>query len=195
MSLIESTLLLFLVIDPFGNLPFVLAVLGTASSSQYRLTMTREILLAFLVLLVFTLFGNQLLGYLNIEQSSLSVAGGVILFLISLKMIFKSSAEIFEGRYSDNPILVPVAVPSLAGPSAMTTVMILRSQQQVPVENLLLALALVFAVAWLIFMVGRGISNYLGPRGISAMEKLMGLLLNLVAVNMLLQGIREFLQA
>ena len=194
MSLIESSLLLFLVVDPFGNLPFVLAILGKVSSTRYRLTITREIVLAFLVLPVFTLFGNQLLGYLNIEQSSLSVAGGVILFLISLKMIFRSSAEIFDSSYSDNPILVPIALPSLAGPSAMTAVMILRSQQQVPVDNLLLSLALVFAVAWLIFMAGHSISSYLGPRGISAMEKLMGMLLNLVAVNMLMQGIREFLQ-
>ncbi len=195
MNLVESALLLFLVVDPFGNLPFVLAVLGNVSVSRYRRALTREILLALLVLLLFALAGRQMLGYLNIEQSSLSVAGGVILFLISLKMIFKSSAEIFEGQYRDDPVLVPIAVPSLAGPSAITAVMLLRTQQEMPVGHLLLALALVFAVTWVIFMLGRRISNFLGPRGISAMEKFMGLLLNLVAVNMLMQGIREFLQA
>ncbi len=195
MTLIESALLLFLVVDPFGNLPFVLAVLGNASLPEYRRAITREMLLAFLILLAFTFAGEQILGYLNIEQSSLVVAGGVILFLISLKMIFKSSAEIFEDRYRGNPLLVPIAVPALAGPSAMTTVMILRTQQQVPLEILLAALVMVFAVAWIIFLLGRGINAYLGPRGISALEKFMGLLLNLVAVNMMMQGIKGFLQA
>jgi multiple antibiotic resistance protein len=195
LSSVESALLLFLVVDPFGNLPFVLAVLGNCTPSQYRRAVTRETLLALLVLAVFALVGEQILGYLSIERSSLIVAGGMILFLISLKMIFKSSAEIFESGYRDNPLLVPIAVPALAGPSAATTVMILRTQRQVAVESLLLGLVAVLLAAWLILLAGRPLSAWLGPRGISAMEKFMGLLLNLVAVNMILRGVREFLFA
>jgi len=191
--MIESALLLFLVIDPFGNLPFVLAVLSGAEKSYYRKTILRETFLALLVLVVFALVGEALLGYLSIERASLMVAGGVILFLISLKMIFQSAKDVFAGDYSHDSFLFPIAVPCLAGPSAITTVMILRSQQQASLFELLLALLLVLVIAFLIFLLGRRLSDWLGERGIRAVEKLMGLLLNLVAVNMMLIGVRDFL--
>lgn len=191
--MVESALLLFLVIDPFGNMPFVLAVMGNQTASRYRKTIIRETMLAFLVLAVFALLGDALLSYLRIEQASLLVAGGVILFLISLKMIFQSAKEVFAGDYSEDSILFPIAIPCLAGPSAITTVMLLRSQQQISVEMLLLALFLVVLTSCLIFLVGRRLRDWLGERGIRAVEKLMGLLLNLVSVNMLLIGIRDFL--
>lgn len=191
--MIESALLLFLVIDPFGNLPFVLAVLGGIEKVRYRKIISRETVLALLVLVVFTLVGEYLLSYLSIERASLMVAGGVILFLISLKMIFRSSKEIFESDYSDDPLLFPIAIPCLAGPSAITTVMILRSQQQTSLLELLVALFLVVLFTCLVFLVGRKLSDWLGERGIRAVEKLMGLLLNLVSVNMLLIGIKDFM--
>ncbi len=192
MSTVEITLLLFLVIDPFGNLPAVLAVTGQATQQQYRLRLIREMLLAFLILLLFGAAGEQILGYLNLEYATLSVAGGVILFLISLKMIFKSTAEMFGESYDQDPILVPIAMPLLAGPSALTTVMILSTQQHVALLNLIVALLLVFLATGIIFLLGRHISNYLGLRGVRAMEKFMGLLLNLIAVNMILVGVKTF---
>lgn len=191
--MLESALLLLLVVDPFGNLPFVLAVTGGAPPARYRRIIIRETVLALLVLVAFALAGDLILGYLQIERAALAVAGGVILFLISLKMIFQSVAQIFHDRYGDDPVLVPIAVPSLAGPSATTTVMILRTQQEVGLEALFAALFLVFLVACAIFLLGRRISAYLGQRGLRAMEKFMGLLLNLVAVNMTLVGVKEFL--
>lgn len=193
--MIESALLLFLVIDPFGNLPVVLSIIGDAPYPKYRRIIVREIVLASLILALFALAGEQLLDYLDIERASISVAGGVILFLISLKMIFRSAAEIFDDSYRDDPCLVPIAVPSLAGPSAITTVMILRTHEQGHVESLLLALCIVMVVTAVVFLLGRGISEHLGRRGLRALEKLMGLLLNLVAVDMILVGIREFLVA
>ena len=194
-SMIESVLLLFLVVDPFGNLPVVLAVVGKLAPSSYRRIIIREVTFAFLVLLLFAFAGERVLGYLNIEQTSLTVAGGVILFIVSLKMIFRSAAEIFDDNYRDDPILFPIAVPLLAGPSAITTVMILRTQQQLEFGSLLLTLAAVFAVTCTIFLPGQRICRHLGLRGVRAMEKLMGLLLNLLAVNMILVGIKTFLMA
>jgi multiple antibiotic resistance protein len=191
--MIESALLLFLVIDPFGNLPFVLAVLSGSEKSHYRRTILRETVLAFLVLVLFALAGEALLGYLSIERASLMVAGGVILFLISMKMIFQSAKDVFAGDYSHDSFLFPIAVPCLAGPSAITTVMILRSQQQTDLWGLMLALLLVLIATFIVFLLGRKISDWLGERGIRAVEKLMGLLLNLVAVNMMLIGVRDFL--
>jgi multiple antibiotic resistance protein len=192
MSTVEITLLLFLVIDPFGNLPVVLTVLGKTTQQQYRVSLIREMVLALLILLLFALAGEQVLGYLNLEHATLSVAGGVILFLISLKMIFKSAAEMFGESYDQDPILVPIAVPLLAGPSALTTVMILSTQQHVGLLSLVVALLTVFLLTGVIFLLGRHISTFLGPRGVRAMEKFMGLLLNLIAVNMILVGVKDF---
>ena len=163
--MIESALLLFLVVDPFGNLPFVLAVTGEVPTPRFRRIIIREVGLAFLVLVVFALGGDQVLGYFNIEPASLAVAGGVILFLISLKMIFSSAAEIFDDAYRDDPFFVPIAVPSLAGPSAITAVMILRGQQHIGLAGLLSALAVVLLAACVIFLLGRRISSYLGLGG------------------------------
>lgn len=191
--MLESALLLFLVIDPFGNLPFVLAVLHTLSAAQYRRTILRETLIALIILSLFAIGGEQLLGYLSVERASLSVAGGVVLFLISVKMIFGSASQLFHDSYSEDPILVPIAVPALAGPSAVTVVMILGTQEQAALGMLLLALLLVCTATGLMLLLGRRISAYLGKRGIQAMEKFMGLLLNLFAVNMILLGIRDFL--
>ena len=193
MSLEEVSLLLFLVIDPFGNLPFVLAVLRRLPFRRYARAIVREMVFALGILILFALFGEKIMDYLNIERASLSIAGGIILFLISLKMIFSSTSEIFDEHYSDDPLLVPIAMPAIAGPAALTTVAVLTTRQGVPVGRVIEALILVCLATLCIFLVGRQISALLGPRGINAMEKLMGLLLNLVAVNMIMRGTREFL--
>ena len=191
--MIESALLLFLVIDPFGNLPFVLAVLSGSDKAHYRRVILRETVLALLVLILFALAEEALLGYLSIEHASLMVAGGVILFLISVKMIFQSAKDVFAGDYSHDSFLFPIAIPCLAGPSAITTVMILRSQQQTELFGLLLALFAVLLATFVIFLLAHKLNDWLGEKGIRAVEKLMGLLLNLVAVNMMMIGIRDFL--
>jgi multiple antibiotic resistance protein len=191
--MIESALLLFLVIDPFGNLPFVLAVLSGSDKAHYRRVILRETVLALLVLMLFALAGEALLGYLSIERASLMVAGGVILFLISVKMIFQSAKDVFAGDYSHDSFLFPIAIPCLAGPSAITTVMILRSQQQTELFGLLLALFAVLLATFVILLLAHKLNDWLGEKGIRAVEKLMGLLLNLVAVNMMMIGIRDFL--
>lgn len=191
--MLESALLLFLVIDPFGNLPFVLAVLSDTPAPRYWRIVVREILLAFSILVAFALAGDDILSYLGIERPALTVAGGVILFLISLKMVFRSAAEIFDESYRLDPFLVPIAVPSLAGPSAITTVMILRTQPHVELWTLLGALGLVLLFTCVVLLAGRRIRDHLGIRGIRALEKFMGMLLNLVSVNMILAGVRDYL--
>ena len=191
--MLERALLPFLVIDPFGNMPFVLAVLRNLPAAKYRRTVLRETLIALLVLGLFAVGGERLLGLLSIEHASLSVAGGVVLFLISVKMIFGSASELFHDRYSEDPVLFPIAVPGLAGPSAMTVVMILGTQERVAPGELWSALLLVGFLTGLILLLARRIGDLLGPRGIQAMEKFMGLLLNLFAVNMILRGVRDFL--
>ncbi|RMG35612.1 MAG: MarC family protein [Gammaproteobacteria bacterium] len=186
----EIALLLFLVIDPFGNLPFVLAVLKRLDGRAYRRAIARELGLAFLILLGFAVAGEAVLAYFRIDQASLQISGGIILFLISLKMLFQSSKAIFPGEYQADPILVPIAMPAIAGPAAITTLIILRNQQQAALGEIVLALLGVLTLTALVLLAGRRLQRLLGERGIDAMEKLMGLILNMVAVNMVLDGIR-----
>ena len=195
MTLSEVAFLLFVVIDPVGNVPFVQAILAQVSDRDYRRVITREVSIASVILLVFALAGERVLQFIGVAPSSLHVAGGVILFLISLKMIFRTSAAIFDAGYSSDPVLVPIAVPAVAGPSAITTLMILGSGQRADPATVLAALGLVMLLTYLTLLFGRGLARLLGPRGISALEKLMGLLLNLIAVDMMLAGVRAFLAA
>ena len=195
MGLVEMTLMLLLVVDPFGNLPFVLSILRNLPMQRFRQVVLREVLLAFLILLFFALTGDLLLRYLEVEQASLNVAGGIILFLIAIHMIFRSSLEIFHDQYADDPFLVPIAVPSIAGPSAVTVVIILRTRAQAAPVEIVLALVFVLSVTAIILLAGRSLSRVLGRRGLLALEKFMGMLLSLVSVNMILTGIVEFLSA
>ncbi|MEW6039171.1 MAG: MarC family protein [Pseudomonadota bacterium] len=192
MTLSQVAVLLFLVTDPFGNLPLVLSILQKLENAAFRRVVLRETVIAFMILTAFAWNGDRLLSYLNVSQDSLNVAGGVILLIISLNMVFGQTLEIFDDRYADDPLLVPIAIPAIAGPAALTTVMLLSNQRQIPFTMLLGALGLVFLVNLGTFLLGRHLGAWLGPRGLSAAEKFMGLLLNLVSVDMIMTGIKRF---
>jgi len=193
MTFIEILVLLFLVIDPFGNIPLVIMLLKDQDDRVFRSTLLRETGIAMLVLLFFYFAGGALLSYLSITQDALQVAGGVILFLISVKMIFRSSAEIFLDDKESGPVVVPIAVPSIAGPATLTTLMILRTRAGVDPTFVLSAMALVVLLQLLLFLLGRSLTRLLGRHGLKALEKLTGLILNLIAVNMVLRGLSHAL--
>lgn len=193
MSALELVLLLVLVTDPFGNLPLVLAALGRLDAAAYRRAVVRESLFAFGVLLVLGWGGAGLLQAFGITQPALYIGGGVILFLLSLRMIYGNAQGAFDDGYAADPLLVPIAVPAIAGPAAIATVILLRTQQAVPLSQLALGLLCALLITLATFLPGRRIAAWLGPRGVNAMEKLTGLLLNLIAVNMMLEGVRRFL--
>jgi multiple antibiotic resistance protein len=192
-SIFEQVLLLVLVTDPFGNLPLVLAALGRLDAGAYRKAVLRESLFAFAVLMLLGWGGAGLLRTFGITEPALHIGGGVILFLLSLRMIYGGAQGAFQDGYAADPLLVPIAVPAIAGPAAIATVMLLRTQQQVPLGHLALALLGALVVSLAMFLPGRQIALWLGPRGLNALEKLTGLLLNLIAVNMMLEGLRHLM--
>lgn len=192
MSLPEQVLLLVLVTDPFGNLPLVLAALGRLEAGAYRRAVLRESLFAFAVLLLLGWGGAGLLRTFGITEPALHIGGGVILFLLSLRMIYGGPQGAFQDGYAADPLLVPIAVPAVAGPAAIATVILLRTQQQVSLGQLALGLLGALLVTLAMLLPGRSIALWLGPRGLNALEKLTGLLLNLIAVNMILEGVRRF---
>jgi len=192
-ELIKVIVLLFLVIDPFGNIPFILSLLKKFDHKRFRSIVLREIFFAYIILNIFLLEGDLIIRYLNLNESSISIAGGIVLFIISLKMIFKGSENIFEEKYGDDPILVPIAMPSIAGPSAIATCILIKSDKNLTTLNSLLGLTAVIGFTLLILIFARAVGKFLGNRGLIALDRLMGMVLIIISVNMMLNGISLFL--
>lgn len=190
-ELFSATILLLLVLDPFGNLPVVVSVLSRVPVQRHAPIVLRECSFAFAILLAFMAGGQTFLKWLQLSDVSLSIAGGIILFLIALRMVFPHRDGIF-GETDGEPFLVPLAVPSIAGPSALATVMLMASRDPAHFWTWVLALTVAMAVTTVVLLGASRLQALLGERAIIAFERLMGLVLTAVAVQMLLNGVREF---
>jgi len=193
MSILSASLLLFFVIDPIGNVPLFIGALKSVERQRHKRIIIRELSIGFIILLLFLLFGRYILVLLQISENALSVAGGIVLFMISIKMVFSGSEKIFEGNLESEPFIVPLAVPLIAGPSAMAMVMLLVAREPTRILEWVLALLFAWIISGLILFFSDYLSKLLGKRALTAMERLMGMVLTTVAVQMLITGIRESL--
>lgn len=193
MSILSAAVLLFVVMDPIGNVPMFLVALREVEPGRRRRVVLRELVIALGVLLAFLVAGRHVLALFQISGPSLSIAGGLILFLIALRMIFRGE-ELAE-RPEGEPLVFPLAIPYIAGPSAMATVMLLATREPARLVDWTLALAAAWAASALILTFAADLARVVGQRGLTAMERLMGMLLTAVAVEMTLFGVSEFLAA
>jgi len=188
MTLASAIVLLFLVIDPFGNVPFFVSALKQVDPARRRRVIIRELLIAYAVMVVFLFFGEPLLRVLGISGPALTIAGGVILFLIALRMVFpnrlRSAGEDLEGE----PFIVPLAIPYVAGPSVLAVEMLLMSDQPTQWPLWLTAVTVAWAATSIIVFFGSQVAERLGPRGLVAIERLMGMILVAIAIQMFLTG-------
>ncbi len=191
-DLFSSVVTLFLVMDPLGNIPVFLSVLKAVPPERRRLVLAREIALAYVVLLVFFLIGDYILRFLGLRQEAVSIAGGIVLFLIALRMIFPGERSPAGDALEGEPFLVPLAIPLIAGPSALATLLLLQ-RSAASREGLLLALTIAWMVSAVLLLSSTFLYRVLRERGLIALERLMGMLLVMVAVQMLLNGLRTFL--
>ena len=190
MTLASAAVLLFLVMDPLGNiLLFVAALQGVAPERRVRVVV-RELVIAYLILVAFLFVGQPLLGLLQITGPALTIAGALVLFLIALRMVFPSAERNLSENIGGEPFIVPLAIPYVAGPSAMATVLLLVSREPSRWPAWLSALTAAWIVSAVILMLGGRLSRLLGQKGLVALERLMGLLLVAVAVQMFLEGLR-----
>ncbi len=188
----SALILLLLVIDPVGSVGIYLALVrGLPRHRRVRLTL-RESALAYAVLLVFMLGGQGFLQLLGLRQASLEVAGGVILLLVAVRMIFTGGAEIFGELGSGEPLLFPLAVPLLAGPSALATVLLLASSQPQRLGTWVAALSAAVACSALVLLAAEALLQRVGDAVLRAVEKLMGMIVAAIAVNMLLGGVHRY---
>ena len=194
-SFFQALVLLVLVTDPFGNVPiFVSALQSVAPARRWRVVV-RECLIAYALLLLFMFFGRHFLEALQLSEISLRIGGGVVLFLIALRMIFPQPGGIMGDVESDSePFIVPLAIPALAGPSALATVLLFSSDGGKEMLSHVIALVLV-AIVWLIVLLSaERMQRLLGERTMTAFERLMGLILTAMSVEMLLAGIHDFIK-
>jgi len=187
----SATVLLLLITDPFGNIPiFVNALRGVAPERRMKVIL-REVLIAFLLLLAFMFVGDSFLRLMNLSDLSLQIAGAVVMFLIALRMIFPQASAETEPLQGE-PLIVPLAIPALAGPSALATVMLLVSQAPARRLEWVAALCVTMAVCAIVLVLSERIQRVAGDRVMMAFERLMGLILVAISVEMLLRGIRLF---
>lgn len=178
--------------DPLGNIPVFLSLLNQVDAARRTRIIIRESLIAFSILTLFLFCGKTILQSLNISEEALGIAGGIILFLIAIKMLFPSPNRHTAEHSIGEPFIVPMAIPLIAGPSAMTTVILFASQSPAYMSHWFLALVFASLLSTLTLLSATPLQKLLGPKVIAALERLMGMILTTIAVQMFLTGARMY---
>ncbi|GBL03823.1 YhgN family NAAT transporter [Glaciecola sp. KUL10] len=193
-EILAAATMLFLIMDPLGNLPIYMSVLKTIEPKRRRIVIIRELCIALIILLIFLHSGQVLLDFLQIKQETVSIAGGIILFLIALRMIFPPPGGVMGLPAGGEPFIVPLAVPMIAGPSTMAALILLSNQKPNMMTEWTIALCAAWLVSALILSMSNVVHRILGEKGLNAVERLMGMILIMVAIQMLLNGIGIYIQ-
>lgn len=182
---------LFLVLDPFGNAAVFHGVLSRIPEERRRKVLVRELLVALGILLGFLFLGKHLLGFLGLRPATLSISGGILLFLIALGMVFPSHSVLGETG-DDEPFIVPLAVPLMAGPSTIALILLTSSKYPDGTVSIMLAVGAAWLASSIVLLQAPSVMKFIGTKGTRALERLMGLLLILVAVQMFLDGVTSY---
>ena len=192
-TFLSALILLLLVLDPLGSLPIFISVLRRIPPERRNAVALREATIAFAVLVAFMLGGQGFLQVMHLSERSLEVAGGVILLLIAIRVVFGGTSDLYaDDGQGGEPFIFPLAVPLMAGPSAMATVLLLASRQPERLWHWVGALTVAMAVCTATLLTADRLRKLLGGAVVSAVEKLMGLVLTAIAVEMLLAGTKRY---
>lgn len=194
MSLTSAVVLLFLVMDPLGNVPFFATALDRVAPERHNRVVVRELLVAYGVMVLFLFAGGPVLKVLNISETALTLAGGVVLFLIAIRMVFPPATGPARDDLEGEPFIVPLAIPYVAGPSVLATLLLMVNQEPGRWPEWLAALTVAWAVTAAILLLSGRVRRILGQRGMIAIERLMGMVLVAIAVQMFLNGLERYLQ-
>ena len=191
MSWFTAAALLFLVMDPIGNIPFFLSCLKGVDPKRRTRIIIREMCIGLVIIMLMLFSGQYLMRLFDLSEESLNIAGGVILFLIALKMIFSGGEGVFSARLEGEPFIVPLATPLVAGPSLMAIITVFMTKE----PNRWMEWTFACLAAWLVssvILISSGyLSRFLGPKFLAAVESLMGLLLTAVSVEMFIKGVKK----
>ena len=195
MTVLSAALLLFLILDPLGNIPVFLSLLKPLPAKRQRVVLRRELLIALAVLMGFLWFGKYALEAMHLRQESVAIAGGIVLFLIGIRMIFPKPEGLMGAIPDGEPFIVPMAIPLIAGPSGLAAVMLLGSNEPGRLGEWSLALLLAWGATAAILLSAPLLYRLLGARALTALERLMGMLLVAISVQMLLDGLGTYLSS
>jgi multiple antibiotic resistance protein len=193
MSILSAAVILILVLDPVGNAPVFKAVLGKLPRGRRLRIIVRELLIALAILALFLFFGPFLLTAMNLTPPALAIAGGVVLFLVAIRMIFPGPGGLNIMGDDGEPFIVPLAMPMIAGPATITLVVLFTTREPDRLMDWLAALLIAWAVSAVVLLVADYVLGRIGESGQRALTRLMGMILTAIAVQMLLNGIGEFL--
>ncbi|KOO02289.1 YhgN family NAAT transporter [Vibrio nereis] len=193
MDILSAATMLFLIMDPLGNLPIVLSILKHLDPKRRRMVLIRELFFALGILMLFLFAGKSILNFLHVQPETLSISGGIILFIIAIKMIFPSAGSITGLAAGEEPFIVPMAIPMIAGPSVLAALLLLSTQHQDKLMELSAAVLLAWGATFVILMFYGFFHRILGERGLKAVERLMGLLLIMISTQMFLDGVKSYI--
>lgn len=188
-----AAVLLFLVMDPLGNIPFFLAALKHVDPARQNRVIVRELVIAYLVMIAFLFTGQFLLAAMRISEPALSISGGLILFLIAIKMVFPSPTHSLQEEVDGEPFIVPLAIPYVAGPSVLAVELLLMSREPNRWAEWLGAVTIAWFGVAVVVSLGARLRHVLGQKGLTALERLMGMVLVAIAVQMFLTGVERFI--
>lgn len=194
MDVVSAVVTLFLIMDPIGNIPLFLSVLQPVEPARRRRVLVREIAIAYLVLLSFVFLGSYVLRLLGLDESTISISGGIVLFLIALRMIFPVGASAAADVPEGEPFVVPLAIPLFVGPSTLAALLLMQRTAPGQTARLLGAVTVAWALSGVILLSSTFFYRVLRARGLIALERLMGMVLVMIAVQMFMNGVRSFLQ-
>jgi MarC family membrane protein len=189
----SATILLLLITDPLGNIPMFVNSLRAVAPERRAKVIVREVFIAFCILLAFMFVGESFLKAMNLSDVSLQIAGAVVLFLIALRMIFPPTDRV-NNLTTREPLIVPLAIPALAGPSALATVLLLVSQAPDRRLEWIGALSVTMLVCAVVLLLAERLQRRVGDSLVSAFESLMGLILVAISIEMFIQGLKALLK-
>ena len=188
----SAAITLFLIMDPLGNLPIFMSVLKSIEPKRRRIVLMRELLISLVIMMLFLYSGQAVLNFLSVKQETVSIAGGIILFLIALRMIFPQPGGVVGLAPGEEPFIVPLAIPLVAGPSILATLILLANQDHSRMVDWTIALGAAWFISATILMFSNLFHKLLGERGLTAIERLMGMILAMIAIQMFLDGIGNY---
>ena len=193
MSFLSATLILFFIMDPLGNIPIFHSILQEVPERKRTGVIIRELIFAYIILLFFLMAGGPMMNILGLKQSALSITGGIVLFLIAIRMVFPQHG-IQSDAESEDPFIVPLAMPLIAGPSAIATLLLMAGSEPERIYSWIGALSLAWGISFFILLSSGMILKVVGQKGLRAMAKLMGMLLIMMAVQMFLDGLQNYIR-
>ncbi|KIO36956.1 YhgN family NAAT transporter [Shewanella sp. cp20] len=193
MDIFSAAVMLFLIMDPLGNLPIFASILRHIEPKKRRKVLVRELLFALIIMMLFLFAGEAILSFLNLRSESVSIAGGIILFLIAIRMIFPQPGGVVGLAAGEEPFIVPMAIPLMAGPSVLAALILLAHTDSSRMLDWTLALFAAWAASAVILLFYKLFTKLLGEKGLTAVERLMGMVLVMISVQMFLDGVAKYI--